>query len=637
MADNRKIAEDVLKAVGGSANVTHATHCMTRLRLTLKDEKIADDNVIKKIDGVLGVVHQGGQTQIIIGQNVPKVYQAFCEIGGIAAGSAAAEADKPKEKLTAKAVFNNILNYLSGSLTPLIPVIIAAAMFKTIMAIIGPDMLGIASAESDIYRLLDFVYDAGFYFLPIYLGYTAAKKIGTSEVLAMFLGGVLLAPDFMAIVEAGQPFRVFGIPTSLNNYSQSVLPMILSVFVLKYVHNFFKKHVPDTLSTIFVPLLTMVVMIPVSLCALAPLGANVGAIISTGLLSFGAVGGFVAVAVIAALWEFLVMSGMHMVLIVTMITIIMTEGSEAMVSPAATCATMAAIGMALGAFFRLKDKKEKSLSMGYFISGILGGVTEPALYGLGFKYKKPFIGMMIGGAIGGLYAGLTHVASYAVGATNFLIVLGFAAGGTANLVNGTISCVISLVAAAVATYFIGFDKNDPAVTGISAYDDEIADSADSEKDSAAADIAEVSACISGQVIPASEIKDEVFSTGMMGAGVGIVPDEEVIVAPCNAVVSSVMEESKHAVGLTLANGAEILIHEGLDTVSLNGQGFELYVKEGDKVRKGQKLIRFDQKLLAEKGLDATTVFLLTNSDEYPDAQFVTGMKAEAGNTVVLKF
>ena len=181
---------------------------------------------------------------------------------------------------------------------------------------------------------------------------------------------------------------------------------------------------------------------------------------------------------------------------------------------------------------------------------------------------------------------------------------------------------------------IGFDKNDPVVTGIAAADD----SADADtSDNAAADVAEVSACISGQVIPASEIKDEVFSTGMMGAGVGIVPDEEVIVAPCSAVVSSVMEESKHAVGLTLANGAEILIHEGLDTVGLNGQGFELYVKEGDKVRKGQKLIRFDKKLLAEKGLDATTVFLLTNSDEYPDAKFETGMKAEAGNTVVLKF
>ena len=173
MADNRQIAKDVLEAVGGSINVTHATHCMTRLRLTLKDEKKADDAVLKKIDGVLGVVHQGGQTQIIIGQNVPKVYQAFCELGGITAASDT-DAEKPKEKLTAKGVFNNILNYLSGSLTPLIPVIIAAAMFKTILAIIGPDMLKLITAESDLYRLLDFVYDAGFYFLPIYLGFTSS-------------------------------------------------------------------------------------------------------------------------------------------------------------------------------------------------------------------------------------------------------------------------------------------------------------------------------------------------------------------------------------------------------------------------------------------------------------------------------
>ena len=326
------------------------------------------------------------------------------------------------------------------------------------------------------------------------------------------------------------------------------------------------------------------------------------------------------------------MSGMHVVMVVTVLNIYMTTGYETVIWPAALCATAATFGIALGAFLRIRDKEEKSLSLGYFISGIVGGVTEPALYGIGLKYKKPLIALMIGGAIGGLYVGLTHSYMYGLGATNFLMILSFSGGSTANFINGTIGCVISMLAAAAATYMIGFDKNDPVVTGIAASDDDASDIS-----AEAADVTEVSACISGQVIPASEIKDEVFSTGMMGAGVGIIPDEEVIVAPCSAVVSSVMEESKHAVGLTLANGAEILIHEGLDTVGLNGQGFELYVKEGDKVRKGQKLIRFDKKLLAEKGLDATTVFLLTNSDEYPDAKFETGMKAEAGNTVVLKF
>ena len=638
MADNRKIAQDVLEAVGGSTNVAHATHCMTRLRLNLKDDSIPNDEQVKKIPGVLGVARSGGQYQVIIGQNVPKVYKEVLTMGVSAAatGSSGEGGEKPKEKLTLKGVGMNILNYLAGSLTPLIPILIGAAMFKTILSIFGPDMLGLFSAESDLFKLFDFVYDAGFYFLPIYVGYTAATKIGASPILGMFMGGILLAPDFLAMAAAEEvtKFTVFGIPAYLTDYSQSVIPIILSVWAMSYVEKFLKKHIPDALSTIFVPFLTILIMLPISLCLLAPLGAYVGLYVSTALISFGNVGGFVAVAVIAAIWEFLVMSGMHVVMVVTVLNIYMTTGYETVIWPAALCATAATFGIALGAFLRIRDKEEKSLSLGYFISGIVGGVTEPALYGIGLKYKKPLIALMIGGAVGGLYVGLTHSYMYGLGATNFLMILSFSGGSTANFINGTIGCVISMLAAAAATYIIGFDKNDPVVTGIAAADD----SADTDtSDDAATDIAEVSACISGQVIPASEIKDEVFSTGMIGAGVGIVPDEEVIVAPCNAVVSSVMEESKHAVGLTLANGAEILIHEGLDTVGLNGQGFELYVKEGDKVRKGQKLIRFDKKLLAEKGLDATTVFLLTNSDEYPDAQFATGMKAEAGNTVVLKF
>ena len=636
MADNRKIAQDVLEAVGGSTNVAHATHCMTRLRLNLKDDSIPNDEQVKKIPGVLGVARSGGQYQVIIGQNVPKVYKEVLTMGVSAAatGSSGEGGEKPKEKLTLKGVGMNILNYLAGSLTPLIPILIGAAMFKTILSIFGPDMLGLFSAESDLFKLFDFVYDAGFYFLPIYVGYTAATKIGASPILGMFMGGILLAPDFLAMAAAEEvtKFTVFGIPAYLTDYSQSVIPIILSVWAMSYVEKFLKKHIPDALSTIFVPFLTILIMLPISLCLLAPLGAYVGLYVSTALISFGNVGGFIAVAVIAAIWEFLVMSGMHVVMVVTVLNIYMTTGYETVIWPAALCATAATFGIALGAFLRIRDKEEKSLSLGYFISGIVGGVTEPALYGIGLKYKKPLIALMIGGAVGGLYVGLTHSYMYGLGATNFQIILTFSRSSTTNFINRPIGCATSTLAAAAATYMIGFDKNDPVVTGIAASDDDASDIS-----AEAADVTEVSACISGQVIPASEIKDEVFSTGMMGAGVGIIPDEEVIVAPCSAVVSSVMEESKHAVGLTLANGAEILIHEGLDTVGLNGQGFELYVKEGDKVRKGQKLIRFDKKLLAEKGLDATTVFLLTNSDEYPDAKFETGMKAEAGNTVVLKF
>ena len=628
MADNRQIAENVLSAVGGTGNVTNVTHCMTRLRFNLKDDTIPNDEEIKKMSGVLGVVRSGGQFQVIIGQNVPKVYKEVLAIGGFSASAPSEDAGSArKEKLTPGKVVMNILNYMAGSLTPLIPILIGAAMFKTVLSVLGPDLLGVFTAESDIYKLFDFVYDAGFYFLPIYIGYTAASKIGASPILGMFMGGILLAPDFMAM--AGSPevtrFTVFGIPAMLNDYSQSVIPIILSVWAMSYVEKFFKKIIPDALSTIFVPFLTLLVMLPISLCALAPAGAYIGQYVSSGLIAFGNVGGFIAVAVIAALWEFLVMSGMHVVMIVTVLNVYMSTGYETVIWPAALCATAATFGLALGAFLRIRDREEKSLSLGYFISGIVGGVTEPALYGIGLKYKRPLLALMAGGACGGLYVGLTHAYMYALGATNFLMVLSFSGGSSMNFVNGCIGCLIAMLSAAAFTFLFGFDKNDPVVTGKTAPEEAVS-----------APVTEVTACISGTILPQEEIADQTFSSGMLGKGVGILPEEDLITAPCDAVVSTVMEDSRHAVGLTLSNGAELLIHEGLDTVGLGGRGFELFVKEGQRVKKGDKLIRFDRKVIEEAGLSPVCVFLVTNSDDFPDMSFETG-SVQAGKTPVIRF
>ena len=235
---------------------------------------------------------------------------------------------------------------------------------------------------------------------------------------------------------------------------------MLTVWVMSYVDRFFRKVIPDILSTIFVPFLTMVVIVPVELCLLAPIGSVAGDFIGNGLLAFGNVGGFLAIAVVAAVWEFLVMSGMHTVLIVFGISSMMTNGVDNFVLTAGGYATWAAFGMALGAFLRLRDKEEKTLALGYFVSGILGGVTEPVLYGIGFKFKKPFIAMAIGGFCGGLYAGLMHVGTYVMGATNFLSVLGYVGGGTANMIHGCVGAVIALGVSAALTYFIGFTEQD---------------------------------------------------------------------------------------------------------------------------------------------------------------------------------
>lgn len=464
MASNRQIAESVLQAVGGKSNVTHVTHCMTRLRLNLKDESIPKDEAVKKISGVIGVVRAGGQYQIIIGQNVPKVYAEICQLGGFQAEAPVDEnLDAPKQPLTPKQVGLNILNYMSGSMTPLIPVMIAGAMFKTLQVLFGPDMLGLITAESNFYLLCTMMYNAFFYFLPIYLGYTAAKKLGASQPLGMMCAAMLLVPEFVALAQSGASFSVYGIPAPTNSYGQTVLPIMLAVFVMYYVERFFKKIVPDVLSTIFTPFLTMVVMVPLTFCLLAPIGSWAGTLIGNGLIAFGNFGGFLAVAVVAALWEFLVMTGMHQVLIVFGITTLMQTGCDTFVLTAGGFATWAAFGMAVGAFLRIRDKEEKAMAAGYVISGLLGGVTEPVLYGIGFKYKRPFIALIIGGLCGGLYGGLTHVGTYVLGATNFLALLGYVNGGTANVINGCIGAAISLVVTAVLTYLFGFDKNEPVI------------------------------------------------------------------------------------------------------------------------------------------------------------------------------
>jgi PTS system beta-glucosides-specific IIC component len=460
---NEQIASKVLAAVGGKENISFVTHCMTRLRLNLKDMGIPNQDEIKKINGVLGVVISGGQFQVIIGQNVPKVYSALCKEAGIQEQTAVKEnldAPKEKEKLTAKKVGGNILAYLSGSITPLIPAMITAGMFKTIQVLFGPDMLGLFDAESSMYLLCGFVYSAFFYFLPVFLGYTAAKKLNVNPVMGIMAAGLLLVPDFMNLADSGTAFTVYGIPCQVQNYSQTILPMILTIWVMSYVERFFKKVIPDMLSTLFVPFLTMVVMVPIELCLLAPLGSMLGNVVGNGLLGFGNVGGFLAVAVVGALWEFLVMTGMHQVLILFGIASIATNGVDTFILTAGGCATWAAFGMALGAFLRLRNKEEKVLSLGYFVSGMLGGVTEPVLYGIGFRYKRPFIAMAIGGFCGGLYAGITHVGTYLLGATNFLSVMGYVSGGTGNLINGTISSVLALIVSAILTYLFGFTKED---------------------------------------------------------------------------------------------------------------------------------------------------------------------------------
>ncbi|WP_423217771.1 glucose PTS transporter subunit IIA [Streptococcus equinus] len=595
----RTTAEDVLKAVGGSDNIVSATHCMTRLRLNLVDEQKANDEAVKAIKGVIGINHQSGQYQVIIGQTVDKVYAEFAGLIGNKSQIQAADSDTPKKKLTVKETFSRVLDYLSGSMTPLIPAMITAAMFKTIQVILGPDLFNLIGTKSDIYQLCGFLYSAFFYFLPIFLGFTAAKKLGASQVMGLYVGAMLLVPELVQLAE--KSFKVYGfIPTTIHDYSQSVIPVVLSVWVMSYIEKFFKRIVPAVLSTIFVPFLTMIVMTPLVLALLAPIGNIFGQWIGDGLISFGNIGGFVAVAVVAALWELLVMTGMHMVLITFALTALMTNGVDNFVMVAAVLATWATFGLSLGAALRIRDKEEKALTFGYVVSGIVGGVTEPTIYGVMLKYKRTIAALIVGGGFAGAYAGLTHVGMYVAGASNFLSVVGYFAGGRTNIVNGFIATAIAFFGTAALTYFFGF-RDDEYQLG------EVDDGLDTN--------IKIFSPLSGELIALSETEDEVFASGAMGNGIAILPSEGRVVAPADAEVT-LLFPTKHAIGLKTIDGAEILIHVGMDTVTLNGKGFESHVSVGDKVQKGQTLLTFDIEEIKKAGLTTVTPIIITNTADY---------------------
>jgi len=461
----QKIAEDVLEAVGGKANVTNVTHCMTRLRFNLKDESIANQEKIKKISGILGVVKSGGQFQIIIGQTVDQVYNCLCKIGDFENNSKIDEnIEQQKKEITIKYIGSSILDGLAGCLTPLIPLMMAASMFKLLAALFGPTMLKVISESSDVYKLFTFVGDAGFYFFPLIVGYTAAKKFGVTPVIGMFLGGIMLHPTFVDMATKGTAFTVFGIPSKVQNYSSTIIPIIMSVWVMSYIEKFFKKYLPSTLKTLFGPSLTILVMLPIALCVLGPAGSFIGSYVCNGLLSLNGGLAFIGIAIIGAFWEFLVMSGMHIVMISALILVFSNSGHEALVLPAALAASLAVAGMCLGTALRIKDKEQRSLSVGYLVASFIGGVTEPGLYGVGMRYKRPFLGMIIGGFAGGLYAGIMGVTAYTlVPVASILCVFSFAGGTVSNLVQGAISLAISFVVATIATYLLGFKKDDPLI------------------------------------------------------------------------------------------------------------------------------------------------------------------------------
>lgn len=457
MAKYTDFCNQILEHVGGKENISSAVHCMTRLRLNLKDRSKVDMDGVKGIKGVLGAQFSGEQYQIIIGQHVSEVYPEFCAIAGLGEAKAIEE-NLDKEPFDIKKVPSKMLDYISGSIAPMLPIMMGAGFFKMFYSVLGPDLLNLMANESDFMQTLYIVGNAGFYFMPVFVAYGAAKKQNTSIALSLLLSVLLIDPNILNLVTAGEGFSIFGlIPMQLNNYTQSVLPTLLTVWALTYVYRFFDKYIPKSIKIIGVPFCTLIVMVPIMFCVLAPIGNWIGTLLAAFFEGLYGIAGPLAVALIAAFWPFLVATGMHIAVVQIALINIATLGYDPIVLAGSNIANYALMGMVVAYFLRTKGE-EKQMAGANVITLLVGGISEPTLFGILLRNKRAMACQIIGGFIGGLVGGIMGVAVYTLGASNFLTVLQYAGGPGQNFINAIIACAVAFVAALAVGIVIGFGE-----------------------------------------------------------------------------------------------------------------------------------------------------------------------------------
>lgn len=461
------LAEALIHLVGGKENVSLFTHCVTRLRFTVKDNSLVDAEAVNGTKGVIGSQWLGEQFQVIVGTEVNAIYDAVCKAGGFQSMAAIHEnldADlREKKKFTPKNIGNRILAYISPTMTGVIPIMMGACMCKTIAALLGPDVLNVISSTGDLYILLDFMYDAFFYFIPLFLGYSAAAALNISPMYGIYLGALIMAPDFMAMIGVRESFSVFGISAPVANYSASFLPVIVGVWIMSYLLRALNRVIPAVLKAVFVPLLTLVIMAPVMFVVCAPLGTYIGNVVGNFFIAMSqsnvAIRIFGAV-LLSVLMPYMVLGGMHGALVTFAIMSFNQNGFENFLLPIMLAYNFAVFGVAFGAMLKLKKPENKTAVLGYFISGILGSITEPCLYGVIIKYRQTMKALAVASVAFGLVVGIFTPVYYAMtSATIFTFWVPWVIGGTANMVAGIAMMLTALFVGAVAACFVSYDEN----------------------------------------------------------------------------------------------------------------------------------------------------------------------------------
>lgn len=612
---NKKLCEDILKNIGGKENVYDVSHCMTRLRVSVHDKAKVNMKQLDQLDGVMGAVEKGGQVQIIIGNEINAVYAEFVEMVGNMSGNKASSSPTSENK------FKQVLNAIAEIFNPIVPALAGAGMIKALMVVLK--LTGILVETSQTYLIINTLSDSVFTFLPCLLAYSSAKKFKANPYLAVALAATMLHPTFSALrAEGVTELDFFGISMSLVNYASSVIPIILGVLLMSFVEKYVDKFMPSFLKVVFVPALTMLITIPLVLLTVGPFAQWLGNLIADGVTILFEKGGVFAGLIYGGVYSTMVVTGLHHGMVPVLVQGITTKGYNT-ISPASGSANMAQAGAAFAVWLKSKNMKTKTVAAGASISALLG-VTEPAIYGVNLRLKKPFLAAALGGAAGGAFAAAFGGRAYAMGGPSFATLPMFIGDDGGKWVYVMIGFMIAFVVAAVVTFIIGFEE-----VPLDNEEEVIEAKQVSVKDNAV----EINSPVSGELVPLVDVPDPTFSQGIVGNGFAVEPSENKIVAPVDGKVVTVFKTG-HAIGIQTKEGIEVLVHVGIDTVKLDGKCFDLKIKQGQEVSKGETLLEIDRDGIKENGFSPMTVVVVTNKEDFPNYEVKDQVKVTSSDVVM---
>lgn len=603
--DYHKLALDIIDVVGGQKNIVNATRCATRLRLVLKETPEGAKEKVSALAGVITVVENNGQFQVVIGTHVGEVYDSVAEALHLDASTQ--EIEQPKQSIV-----NRIIATMSAVFAPFVYILAAAGLLQGALILIT--MAAPAFAETGTYEILNFMSWTPFTFLPIFIAITASKHFKCNTYIAILCCCALVNQswaDIAARIADGDVVRFLGVKLSETTYTSTVLPPLLLVWVLSYLEHFIEKKLPDAAKPLLTPLICFVIMVPATIIVIGPASAITANAIANGYNALVAFAPALAGAIIGGLWQIVVIFGVHWGITPVVLANFDMNGCDTF-QAFQTIAVVAQVAAAFGVFIKSRNKEFKGVALSAGVTGIFG-ITEPTIYGVTLRLKKPFICGCAGGAIGAVVLSFFHSAYYAYAGLPGLLTIVNAISKDApmSFIGEALACVIASVITIVAIQIVGFD--DPV------------DKAEEKEEK------EIESPLAGTVIPLSEVHDEVFASEMMGKGCAVIPEEGKVYAPFDGKVVGLLD-SHHAVGMESTDGVEVLIHVGMDTVKLNGRCFTIHVEEGEQVKKGQLLLEFDIPGIKEAGYEVTTPIIITNSDEFNDVE----TKAEGKVTVGTK-